>query len=129
MLHEFLFYKDASNPMTKIGQGAYGCVYRAQLQKNDGYEMTVAVKTINPDDSDVTYFLALLKEVKIMSSIGKHENVIELIGATTKEIKQRNPKVIVPLFIMHVRINFFFRKIKHGSGILCIWNNNRLFEK
>lgn len=39
-----------------LGQGAYGCVYRAQLESNDGYETTVAVKMINPDDTDIVFF-------------------------------------------------------------------------
>ncbi|XP_035705551.1 vascular endothelial growth factor receptor 1 isoform X2 [Folsomia candida] len=78
-----------------LGQGAYGCVYRAQLEKNDGYTTTVAVKMINPEDTDVVYFKALLTEVKIMSCIGKHENIIQLIGATTREIRQRKLNMVL----------------------------------
>lgn len=82
--------------MTSIlGRGAFGTVYRAQLEKGDGYDTTVAVKMIDPNSTDVTFFKALLTELKIMSCIGKHEHVIRLIGATTKDIKDRKLCIVL----------------------------------
>lgn len=80
-----MFAVDMSNT---LGMGAFGCVYKAQFVKKDGYEQIVAVKMVNPEEVDVTCFKALLTEVKIMSYVGGHENVVQFIGAVTKEIKE-----------------------------------------
>lgn len=52
-------------------------------------EFDVAVK-ICKKDVDVTSFKALLLEVKVMVYLGQHENIVSLIGASTKNIRNRN---------------------------------------
>jgi len=79
------FGLDESSP---LGVGAYGSVFKAQLRAKDGYEMTVAVKTIDSQNTDVTYFKALLLELKVMSRLGKHDHVVEFLGASTSEIRE-----------------------------------------
>lgn len=82
---------DDSNP---LGRGAFGLVLKARLFKEDGDPFcqnqfeTVAVKTVDKDADDV-YFRALLSELKILVYIGRHENIVNLIGACTSELKER----------------------------------------
>jgi len=71
-----------------LGVGAFGSVFKAQLRAKDGYEMTVAVKTIDSQKANVTYFKALLLELKVMSCLGKHDHVVEFLGASTAEIRE-----------------------------------------
>lgn len=39
--------------------------------------------------SDVAIFKSLLSELKIMMYIGNHENLVELVGVCTAEIRNR----------------------------------------
>lgn len=65
-----------------LGQGQYGCVWRGQYNERE-----VAVKTVKPY-TDKVYIKALLSELKIMSYLGSHKNVIQLIGAVTDGLKK-----------------------------------------
>jgi len=77
----FPYYTDENDV---LGSGAYGIVFRGKLV---GYPDEVAIKTMKPH-STLSYFKALLSELKIMVYLGKHENVIHLIGAYTGRIKE-----------------------------------------
>ncbi len=66
-----------------LGSGAFGLVTCGTLSS---FPEDVAIKTVKPY-ADIEYLKALLSELKVMSCVGKHEYVIELIGAYTKEIK------------------------------------------
>jgi serine/threonine protein kinase len=48
----------------------------------------VAVKTSKPMDDGIDLFKALLSELKIMTYIGEHENIVNLIGACTQNIQK-----------------------------------------
>jgi len=62
----------------KLGGGQYGEVYKAEYKK---YGVTVAVKTLKEDQTDVDEFL---KEADMMKKI-KHTNLVKLIGVCTRE--------------------------------------------
>ncbi len=66
--------------------------------KKKGIIITVAVKTVDPELSDVNQFKALLTEAKVMMCMGKHENVVNLVGICTDEIRERE---YVVRFIVH----------------------------
>ncbi|ODN03810.1 Platelet-derived growth factor receptor beta [Orchesella cincta] len=72
---------------TVLGSGAYAIVLRGTVHRR-GDQTRVAVKTAKPMD-DVGYFKALLSELKIMGFIGSHPNIVNLIGAYTKNIQNR----------------------------------------
>lgn len=50
---------------------------------------TVAVKTVRPS-TDLFYTNSLTSELKIMIHLGKHLNVINLLGACTGNISKSN---------------------------------------
>ncbi|CAG7825664.1 unnamed protein product, partial [Allacma fusca] len=80
----------------QLGSGAYGTVLKAEATgiTEPGVVSTVAVKTIAPS-ADILYLKALLAELKVMIHIGKHTNVVSLLGACTVNLKQREVFVIV----------------------------------
>ncbi|OXA57693.1 vascular endothelial growth factor receptor kdr-like [Folsomia candida] len=99
---------DDSNP---LGRGAFGLVLKARLFKEDGDPFcqnqfeTVAVKTVDKDADDV-YFRALLSELKILVYIGRHENIVNLIGACTSELKERKLYVLVEFCALGSMLNY-----------------------
>lgn len=48
----------------------------------------MAVKTVEASRADVVCFKALLAELKVMTYIGRHANIVSLIGACTENIRE-----------------------------------------
>lgn len=93
---------DKSNP---LGSGNYGTVYKGVLSRN-GSTVVVAVKTVDPDNTDVHCFKSLLLELKVMSYLGKHPNVVALLGASTTGIRDRDLLIyLITALPISVRIN------------------------
>ncbi|XP_055918688.1 vascular endothelial growth factor receptor 1-like [Eupeodes corollae] len=80
----------------KLGSGAFGVVLKAHAEEIIPEEKTtiVAVKMVKPS-ADYDVIKALLSELKIMVHLGKHLNVVNLLGAVTKNIFKREVMVIV----------------------------------
>ncbi|CAG7666341.1 unnamed protein product, partial [Allacma fusca] len=74
-----------------LGKGAFGMVIRGKYLKEE-----VAVKTTLPN-AEVSYFKALLSELKVMAYIGSHENVVRFFGASTGRIRERIVYVVLEL--------------------------------
>lgn len=74
----------------QLGSGAFGVVVKG-IAKGivEGEESTtVAVKMVKKN-ADYTYIKALASELKIMVHLGKHLNVVNLLGACTKNVVKR----------------------------------------
>nr|XP_012229232.1 PREDICTED: vascular endothelial growth factor receptor kdr-like isoform X1 [Linepithema humile] len=80
----------------QLGSGAFGVVMKAEAQGicDNETATTVAVKMVRRT-TDPTYVRALASELKIMVHLGKHLNVVNLLGACTKNISKRELLVIV----------------------------------
>ncbi|XP_029159072.1 vascular endothelial growth factor receptor kdr-like isoform X2 [Nylanderia fulva] len=80
----------------QLGSGAFGVVMKAEAQGicEEETATTVAVKMVRRT-TDPTYVRALASELKIMVHLGKHLNVVNLLGACTKNISKRELLVIV----------------------------------
>lgn len=67
-----------------LGSGAFGVVHKAEaigiIEKN--VTSTIAVKMVKPG-LDSKYVNALGSELKIMIHLGKHVNIVNLLGACT----------------------------------------------
>jgi serine/threonine protein kinase len=63
-----------------LGSGAFGQVYKGTIDDSD-----VAFKTTK--STQVSQLKNFLSEVKIMIHIGKHPNVVGIVGAYTAEIR------------------------------------------
>lgn len=73
-----------------MGAGAFGVVLKADASGIvDGEEKTtVAVKMVKRN-ADYPYIKALASELKIMIHMGQHVNVVNLLGACTKNVAKR----------------------------------------
>ncbi|XP_015119828.1 vascular endothelial growth factor receptor 1 isoform X2 [Diachasma alloeum] len=80
----------------QLGHGAFGVVMKAEAQGIVEEEdvTTVAVKMVKRSTESI-HIRALASELKIMVHLGKHLNVVNLLGACTKNIAKRELLVIV----------------------------------
>ncbi|KPJ01940.1 Vascular endothelial growth factor receptor 1 [Papilio xuthus] len=80
----------------QLGAGAFGVVYKAEARGIINAEETteVAVKMVKKT-ADNMYIKALATELKIMVHLGKHVNIVNLLGACTKNVGKRELIVIV----------------------------------
>jgi len=67
-----------------LGKGQFGIVYKAKLFPE---EKQVAVKTV-PENVDVDSFKTVLTELKVHMYLGFHPNIVEFLGAITKDIQK-----------------------------------------
>lgn len=79
-----------------LGSGAFGVVMMATAQGlvPGEKETTVAVKRVLKQ-TDSVVMRALISELKIMIHLGPHPNVVNLLGAVTKNVVKRELMVIV----------------------------------
>jgi len=75
----FCFFIDEENI---LGNGEFGCVYKGKIERK-----IVAIKTTKKN-IDVDQFKAMLSEIKVMTYLGPHENVVSFVGACTDNIRQ-----------------------------------------
>lgn len=64
-----------------LGSGEFGLVLKGTYGGQD-----VAVKTLKPESTKGD-LKSLLSEVKVLVYTGKHENIVQLIGAVTKYLR------------------------------------------
>ncbi|XP_076383505.1 vascular endothelial growth factor receptor 1-like [Megalopta genalis] len=109
-----------------LGSGAFGVVLKAEaLGICDGEAVTtVAVKMVRRAPN-LMYISALASELKIMVHLGKHLNVVNLLGACTRNILKRELLVIVEFcrfgnlhnYLLRHR-NSFINQIDKATGKL-----------
>ncbi|XP_058451061.1 vascular endothelial growth factor receptor 1 isoform X2 [Malaya genurostris] len=93
---EYEFPKERLKLGKQLGAGAFGVVMKATaagIMVNED-ETTVAVKMVKKQ-TDNEVMRALISELKIMVHLGQHLNVVNLLGAVTKNIAKRELMVIV----------------------------------
>ncbi|TRY68840.1 hypothetical protein TCAL_03044 [Tigriopus californicus] len=90
------FPKDRLHLGRQIGSGAFGRVLKAKASGIVPWESStiVAVKTIKPH-ADIMHFRTLMAELKILIHLGKHLNILNLLGACTKNLDKRELLLIV----------------------------------
>ncbi|XP_074649974.1 vascular endothelial growth factor receptor 1-like isoform X2 [Tubulanus polymorphus] len=104
------FPKDKMKLGMVLGQGAFGKVLKAEaLGIEEGViSTTVAVKMVK-DCSDITQMKSLVSELKILAHIGHHLNIVNLLGACTKDINKGELMVIVE-FCLHGNLRNYLIK-------------------
>ncbi|KAK8785508.1 hypothetical protein V5799_008125 [Amblyomma americanum] len=79
-----------------LGQGAFGRVVKAEaigLGPN-GQSLAVAVKMLK-EGADMPQRMALMAELKILIHLGRHLNIVNILGAVTKNLAKGELMVIV----------------------------------
>ena len=84
------FPRDRLKLGKQLGSGAFGVVMKAEAVgiMADESVSTVAVKMVRRN-AEAAYIRALASELKIMVHLGKHLNVVNLLGACTNNIAKR----------------------------------------
>ncbi|XP_047472737.1 vascular endothelial growth factor receptor 2-like [Penaeus chinensis] len=94
-----------------LGCGAFGRVYRAQLETpdTDAAPVTVAVKMVKYR-KDKLQLSALQSELKILIHIGQHVNIVNLVAACTKSLHTRGELMILVEYCRFGNILDFMRR-------------------
>ncbi|CAH0560029.1 unnamed protein product [Brassicogethes aeneus] len=108
----------------QLGSGAFGVVLKAEAKNIMMHEdkTTVAVKMVKKN-ADNALIKALASELKIMVHLGQHLNVVNLLGAVTKNVAKRELMVMVEYckfgnlqnYLLKHRNNFVNQLDHHGS--------------
>ncbi|XP_046622707.1 insulin-like peptide receptor [Neodiprion virginianus] len=111
-----------------LGSGAFGVVRKAQAKTICPRETvtTVAVKTVRPT-ANLNCMKALLRELKILVYLGQHLNIVNLLGACTKNIDLGELLLIVEYcrygnlhdYLVRRRVNFIDQLNDSGEKI-CV---------
>ncbi|XP_017132449.1 vascular endothelial growth factor receptor 1 isoform X13 [Drosophila elegans] len=93
---EFEFKREDLKLGKQLGAGAFGVVLKGEAKgiRKEEPVTTVAVKMVKRT-ADNEVVRALVSELKIMVHLGQHLNVVNLLGAVTKNIYKRELMVIV----------------------------------
>ncbi|XP_030384764.1 vascular endothelial growth factor receptor 1 isoform X2 [Scaptodrosophila lebanonensis] len=93
---KFEFQREKLKLGKQLGAGAFGVVLKGEAEgiRSDEPVSTVAVKMVKRT-ADNEVVKALVSELKIMVHLGQHLNVVNLLGAVTKNIAKRELMVIV----------------------------------
>ncbi|KAK2575291.1 hypothetical protein KPH14_008141 [Odynerus spinipes] len=95
-----------------LGEGAFGKVVRAQTNTGKpGIPSVVAVKMLKEGHTDAE-MMDLVSEMEMMKMIGKHVNIINLLGACT----QGGPLYVVVEFAPHGNLRDFLRDHRPSSS-------------
>ncbi|XP_014481673.1 PREDICTED: fibroblast growth factor receptor homolog 1-like isoform X2 [Dinoponera quadriceps] len=95
-----------------LGEGAFGKVVKAETNTSrSGIPGVVAVKMLKEGHTD-TEMMDLVSEMEMMKMIGKHVNIINLLGACT----QNGPLYVVVEFAPHGNLRDFLRNHRPSSG-------------
>ncbi|KAH8374479.1 hypothetical protein KR200_003893, partial [Drosophila serrata] len=110
---EFEFPRDNLKLGKQLGAGAFGVVLKGEAKgiRKEEPTTTVAVKMVKRT-ADNEVVRALVSELKIMVHLGQHLNVVNLLGAVTKNIAKRELMVIVEYCRFGNIQNFLLRNRK-----------------
>lgn len=90
----------------RLGEGAFGLVIKGEGLGifKDNNSVTVAVKMLKDDATD-REMMDLIREMEMMKLIGKHKNIINLLGCCT----QRGPLYVIVEFAPHGNLRDFLK--------------------
>ncbi|KAL0269848.1 UNVERIFIED_CONTAM: hypothetical protein PYX00_007446 [Menopon gallinae] len=97
----------------ELGSGAFGKVMKAKAEGiiNPGVTSVVAVKMLKEGHTDAE-MTDLVSEMELMKMIGKHVNIINLLGCCT----QGGPLYVIVEYAPNGNLREFLRQHRPGSG-------------
>ncbi|XP_018365757.1 PREDICTED: fibroblast growth factor receptor homolog 1-like isoform X2 [Trachymyrmex cornetzi] len=95
-----------------LGEGAFGKVVRAEINiGKPGIPNVIAVKMLKEGHTD-TDMVDLVSEMEVMKIIGKHVNIINLLGVCS----QNGPLYVIVEFAPHGNLRDFLREHRPSLG-------------
>ncbi|XP_043218971.1 fibroblast growth factor receptor 3-like isoform X4 [Amphibalanus amphitrite] len=97
----------------QLGEGAFGRVVRGALDGSakPNSSVTVAVKMLKEGHTDAE-LMDLVSEMEVMKMIGRHVNIINLIGTCTQD----GPLLVIVEFAPHGNLRSYLRERRHTTG-------------
>ncbi|XP_021947889.1 platelet-derived growth factor receptor beta isoform X3 [Folsomia candida] len=108
------FPRDRLRLGMQLGSGAFGRVMKAEaigIIKNES-ATTVAVKMIKTN-ADESHIKALMSELKIMVHLGRHVNVVNLLGAVTTNLVKKKELFVIVEFCKYGSLLNYMHRHKH----------------
>ena len=107
------FTRDKLTVGKTLGEGAFGRVLQAEAMglKQPGVSTVVAVKMLKEGHTD-SEMIDLVSEMDVMKMIGRHINIINLLGACTQD----GPLYVIVEYAEHGNLRDFLRKHRPTSG-------------
>ncbi|PVD30268.1 hypothetical protein C0Q70_09531 [Pomacea canaliculata] len=102
----------------RLGEGAFGLVVKGEAFGifKDNNSVTVAVKMLKEGSTD-REMMDLIREMEMMKLIGKHKNIINLLGCCT----QRGPLYVVVEFAPNGNLRDYLKSHRPlGSSFACV---------
>ncbi|XP_064103217.1 vascular endothelial growth factor receptor kdr-like [Macrobrachium nipponense] len=94
-----------------LGAGAFGLVYRATaLNLIPGQPRTTVAVKMMKSRTDSSQLKALRSEVKILIHIGRHVNIVNLLGACSKELATKGELLLLVEYCKHGNILDYMRR-------------------
>ncbi|XP_055303679.1 macrophage colony-stimulating factor 1 receptor 1-like [Sitodiplosis mosellana] len=133
--NKYEFARDRLKLGKQIGAGAFGMVTKgiAQGILPNEEETTVAVKSVKPKlDSQGMELMALMSELKILVHLGEHLNVVNLLGAVTKNVAQTGEFMVIvefcefgnlENFLKHNRQYFIDEIVRTNDAYIIVQRN------
>ena len=118
----------------QLGHGAFGEVYKGELKAGKS-SSSVAIKTVK-DILDTNTLSSFLDEMKIMSNLKHHPNLVNFVGACIEEIHEHELYIILEYcpfgdlnkFLFNKKVQFS-NSLKNVPGYLdCEFNLKLLFQ-
>ncbi|XP_078575880.1 uncharacterized protein LOC144861750 [Branchiostoma floridae x Branchiostoma japonicum] len=105
----------------RLGSGQFGEVRLGEL-RNRGLTTTVAVKTLRDSASDSDK-KDLLGELEILVTVGRHDNIISLVGACTKD----GPLMIVVEYAPHGCLKDWLKTNSAENNVESAYQNQPVY--
>lgn len=107
------FPRDKLTVGKTLGEGAFGRVLQAEAMglRQPGVPTVVAVKMLKEGHTD-SEMIDLVSEMDVMKMIGRHINIINLLGACTQD----GPLYVIVEYAEHGNLRDFLRKHRPASG-------------
>jgi len=123
---EFEFPRERLILGKQLGAGAFGKVVKADaFGIQSGEEKTVVAVKMVKLAADISYLKALMAELKIMVHLGRHLNIVNLLGACTTNLKNSELLVVIEYcrfgnlqkYLINHR-NYFVNQIDPNTGAI-----------
>lgn len=110
----------------KLGEGEFGLVMKGEARDMGkmGGTTVVAVKMLKEGHSDQDV-QALVSEMEVMKMIGKHINIINLLGCCT----QNGPLFVIVEFAPHGNLRNFLKDNRMGYETECSLKEKKYFTE
>ncbi|KAG0712359.1 Vascular endothelial growth factor receptor 1 [Chionoecetes opilio] len=103
----------------QLGAGTFGRVVKASVTGLEGPACTTVAIKMCKNAFDVSQARALALELKIMMNLGKHLNIVNLMGASTAEIRKGELWIMVEYCRFGNLINFMQRHRRKFTNLIC----------